>query len=119
MGARERFVQVILVFEGERMMKNQGKEIKRQLNIKSGYILSARDIVVQGGEGMDGRLSYTHAIYERFLDMKRKRKERRVRSRKIHNRFIFGAYASIAKRLMHGFTEDVVARYRSATDNLK
>ncbi len=118
MGARERFVQVILGFEGERMMKNQGEAIKRQLNIKSGYILSARDIVVQGGEGMDGRLTYTHAIYERFLDMKRKGKSRGKR-RKIHNRFIFGAYASIAKRLMYGFTEDVATRYRSAADNLK
>ncbi len=119
MGARERFVQMTLRFEGERMMRNQGEAIKRQLNIQSGYILSARDIVVQGGEGMDGRLTYTHAIYERFLDMKRNRNERRVRRRKIHNRFIFGAYSSIAKRLMYGFTEEVAELLRFTDDKLK
>ncbi len=119
MGARERFVQATLRFEWELMMKNQSEAIKRKLKLKSGHILSARNIVVQEGEGMDGRLTYTHAIYERFLDMKKKDKVRKVRSRKIHNRFIFGAYASIAKRLMHGFTEETATLFRSAADNLK
>ena len=119
MGARERFVIDTLEPEGQRLEKYQGEAIKRQLNIQSGYILSARDIVVQGGEGMDGRLTYTHAIYERFLDMKRNRNERRVRRRKIHNRFIFGAYASIAKRLMYGFTEEVAELLRFTDDKLK
>ncbi len=118
MGARERFVQTILGEEGEKLEKYQGEAIKKRLKLKSGYILSARNIATQGGEEQEGRLTYTHAIYERFLDMKRKGKSRGKR-RKIHNRFIFGAYASIAKRLMYDFTEDVVARYRSATDNLK
>lgn len=118
MGARERFVQAILGEEGEKLEKYQGETIKKRLKLKSGYILSARDIVVQEGEGMDGRLTYTHAIYERFLDMKRKGKSRGKR-RKIHNRFIFGAYASIAKRLMYDFTEETATLFRSATDNLK
>ena len=60
-------------------------------------------------------LSYEMA-YERFLDMKRlQRGGKSVKSnRKIHNRYVFGAFASIAERLMYEFTEDVIARIRES-----
>lgn len=119
MGARERFVLDTLEQEGRRLEKYQGEAIRRSLKIRSGYLLSARDIVVQGGEGMDGRLTFTHAIYERFLDMKGKYRLKKRRRRRIHNRFIFGAYSSIAKRLMYGFTEEVAAEFRKAAEKLQ
>lgn len=112
MGARERFVLDTLESEGKKLDKYQGEAIGQKVKIRSGYILSARHLAVRGGNEMDGQLTYSHAIYERFLDM-RKAKYRR-RRRRIHNRFIFGAYASIAKRLMYGFTEEVADTYRSS-----
>lgn len=68
-----------------------------------------------GGSGASGTLTFVHVAYERFLDMKRlQRGGKSVKSnRKIHNRYVFGAFASIAERLMYEFTEDVIARIRS------
>ena len=60
---------------------------------------------------------FIHKIaYERFLDMKRlQRGDQSVKSnRRIHNRYVFGAFASIAERLMNEFTEDAVARIKAA-----
>jgi hypothetical protein len=37
----------------------------------------------------------------------------RRKRRNIHNRFVFGAYSSIAARLMHGFTQEVIDEIRS------
>ena len=61
-------------------------------------------------------LNTMHVAYERFLDMKRlQRGGKSVKSnRKIHNRYVFGAFASIAERLMNEFTEDVIARIRES-----
>ena len=66
---------------------------------------------MSGGAEMDGKLTYTHTAYERFLDMRR-RGGLRKSSRRIHNRFVFGAYVGIAERLMYGLTEDVVNAIR-------
>ena len=111
MGARERFVLDTLESEGKKFEKYQGEAIRQKIRTRSGHLLSARRIAVRGGSDMDGQLTYTHAVYERFLDMRRTKFRRR--RRRIHNRFIFGAYASIAKRLMYGFTEEVAESYRS------
>ena len=61
-------------------------------------------------------LNTMHVAYERFLDMKRlQRGGKSVKSnRKIHNRYVFGAFASIAERLMYEFTEDVIAWIRES-----
>lgn len=65
---------------------------------------------------MDGQFTLTHPLYERFLDMKRvslrKRglgyTKRKHRAARIHNRFVFGHYYSIAERLMFDMTEEMV-----------
>lgn len=62
--------------------------MRRSVKLRSGRILSARDIVVSGGEEMDGKLTYTHTVYEHFLDMKRRGGQRKSsKRRRIHNRF--------------------------------
>lgn len=35
-------------------------------------------------------------------------------NRKIHNRYVFGAYASIAERLMYEFTDEFIASMRQS-----
>lgn len=63
------------------------------------------------------RLVFEHPIYERYLDMKRISGKKR-KSRKIHNRYVFGAFSSIAERLMYGFTDEVAAQFREMSDKL-
>ncbi len=50
-----------------------------------------------------------HTAYERFLDIKPHRK------RKIHTRFVFGAYNTIARHLMYGLAEEVAESIRKQT----
>jgi len=69
---------------------------------------------------MDGKPTYTHTAYERFLDMRRRGGQRKpLKRRRIHNRFVFGAYAGIAERLMYGLTEEVSTLIRSQLDLTK
>ena len=108
MGARERFIQETLESEGRRMLAGQGAAIASGYRRGTGRLESGRSISVSGGAEADGKLTLEHPVYARFLDLKNRRKK----SLRIHNRFIFGAYAAIARRLMYGFTEDVAATFR-------
>lgn len=118
MDVRARFVSEILKDEGQRLLRNQGKAIEARVKSRSGRLESSRSVSVTGGNGASGTLTFVHVAYERFLDMKRlQRGGKSVKSnRRIHNRYVFGAYASIAERLMYEFTEDFVASVRQAED---
>lgn len=114
MPIKQRFVQSILEDEGKRLMRNQSLALERKLRFHTNRLYNVRRTAVQGGVDLDGQMTFTHASYERFLDMKRLRYGSKVirRNRKIHNRFVFGHYSSIASRLMYDLTDDVVARFR-------
>ncbi len=114
MPIKQRFVQSILEDEGKRLMRNQSLALERKLRFHTNRLYNARQTSVQGGSDMDGQMTFTHTSYERFLDMKRLRYGSKVvrRNRRIHNRFVFGHYTSIASRLMYDLTDDVVARIR-------
>ena len=116
MDVRARFVSEILQDEGQRLLRNQGKAIEARVKKRSGRLESSRSVSVTCGNGASGTLTLVHVAYERFLDMKRlQRGGKSVKSnRKIHNRYVFGAFASIAERLMYEFTEDVIARIRES-----
>ena len=117
MSVRARFVGEVLDAAGKRLLSSQEKAVRRSVRLHTGRILSVRDIVVSGGAEMDGKLTYTHTAYERFLDMRRRGGLRKSsRRRRIHNRFVFGAYVGIAERLMYGLTEDVVNAIRENSD---
>lgn len=116
MDVRSRFVGEILQEEGQRLLKNQGKAIAARVRSRSGRLESTRSVSVTGGSDASGTLTFVHVAYERFLDMKTlQRGGQSVRSnRKIHNRYVFGAFASVAERLMYEFTDDVIARIRES-----
>ncbi|MDO4843116.1 MAG: hypothetical protein Q4A02_00535 [Bacteroidales bacterium] len=116
MDVRARFVSEVLQDEGQRLLRNQGKAIEARVKKRSGRLESSRSVSVTGGSGASGTLTFVHVAYERFLDMKRlQRGDQSVKSnRRIHNRYVFGAFASIAERLMNEFTEDAVARIKAA-----
>lgn len=121
MSIKQRFVKEILEDEGRRLMRNQSVAISRKLKSRSGRLLSDRSISVSGGEVSDGTLTFRHTAYERFLDMKRLNygSVGIRRNRRIHNRFVFGHYNSIANRIAYGLTEDVAARIRETFKNEK
>ena len=94
----DRFIGDTLRESGDRLVTRQGQEIETKLQSRTGHLLSNRWYGVSGN-----RLTFTHPDYERFLDM---RSDSRKRTR-IHNRFTYGAYASIAERLLKGLEEKV------------
>lgn len=89
--------------------------MEKRLQFHSGHLVNRRRLTVTSNEGTDGKLSFSHINYERFLDMKRTvNRKRTTRTRvkqgyRIHNRFIYGTYFSIAQRLMYDFTDEVKA----------
>ena len=120
MSVRQRFIKEILEDEGRRLLGNQSKAMVGVLRSRSGRLISSRSISVGGSEA-GGVLTFSHTAYERFLDMKRLRygNTEVYRNRRIHNRFVFGHYNSIASRLAYGLTEDVVARIKEDFKNEK
>ncbi|MCR5352366.1 MAG: hypothetical protein K6E35_07760 [Bacteroidales bacterium] len=108
MGARERFIKDTLESEGRRLIKNQGLAAARAYQRGTGRLVSGRTTSVSSQGDGDGKLTVTHPIYERFLDIR----YRHRKGMRLHNHFVFGAYASIAARLMYGFTEEVAASFR-------
>ena len=114
MSVKGRFVKSILAEEGREMLSRQGVAIASKLETRSGRLLDSRHVSVSGDDSMDGRLTFEHAAYERFLDLRRVHYGSKVvsRKRRIHNRYVFGAYSTIAARLMYEFTDEVAAAIR-------
>jgi len=106
MAAIDRFVQDTLEQEGARMVRNQGAAIYVAYERRTGRLLSERKVSVSGGDRPV--LTFQHVIYERFLDLKKKG----GRDRRIHNRFVYGTYSAISRRLMYGYTDDVAKLFR-------
>lgn len=120
MSVRDRFVKDVLESAGAKLLSRQGSAIASSVNQQSGRLMSGRKVTITGGgPDMSGKLTLEHPVYERFLDMKRPGKNgRKKRGRRIHNRFVFGAYASIAKNLMYGFTDEVASEIRQKCSDI-
>lgn len=106
----DRFIDEALEAEGRRMLRNQGIAISSATQQHTGRLLNDRHVRVQ-----NGIMNFTHADYERFLDLRKLRRNGHYIKRKprhIHNRFVFGTYSAIARRLMYGLTEEVTADIR-------
>lgn len=103
MATIDRFVQDVLREEGDWLITKQGKEIAARTKSRTGNLISGRRVTTTADS-----LSFTHPIYERFLDMKFTGRKRR----KIHNRFVYGTYAIIADKLMNGIREKVTDEFK-------
>jgi len=114
---KQRFVQMVLKEEGERFLRNQGRELRKQLHFHTKRIINERDASVSSGDAMDGQLSISFVAYLRLLDLRRntKKKGSRGTSRRgyrIYNRFAMGHYYGIAFRLQNDFTDEVALAIR-------
>lgn len=104
-------MQDVLQEEGEKMLRYQGTRISKVVKNRTGTLMNSRSMSVSGDDS-DGTLTFTHVIYERFLDMKRLGKRKKGKRRKIHNRFTYGMYSTIIRRLMYGFTDEVRKKFQ-------
>lgn len=109
MGVRSRFVADVLQEEGASMLRYQETAIRKSTKSHTGRLIGRRRISVESGTDTSGKLTLHHLDYERFLDMKRLHGVKKSgRRRKIHNRFVFGTYSSVAKRLMQELSDELV-----------
>nr|DAN86115.1 MAG TPA: hypothetical protein [Caudoviricetes sp.]DAS26254.1 MAG TPA: hypothetical protein [Caudoviricetes sp.] len=115
----QRFIEEILTSEGDRLLTNQEAAFAARLHFHSKNIVARRNATVTTGTEYSGKLALTHTAYERFLDLKAMKYGSKVvrRNRKIHNRFIWGHFNSIAYRLGNDFTQNVAARIRAELEN--
>lgn len=103
-----RFIKKTLQEEGERFLRRQTGRIVSKTSERTGNLLRDRRISVYGSNGdFDAMMTFTHPIYERFLDMRQLSNRSKGRRRDIHNRLVFSMYGRIADRLMNGFTQEV------------
>lgn len=109
MGIRERFIAEVLESSGSELLSRQGAAISSATAPHSGRLLSGRSVRVTTSEG-GGVLTLTHPVYERFLDVKAGHRKRR----RIHNRFVFGTYSAVARKLLSGYSEQAAQMVRTA-----
>lgn len=115
---KKRFVEHILKEEGDRFLKNQGREIRKQLHFHSKRLINERVAEVSGGDGLDGQLSISFMSYLRLLDLRkntRGKSDKRITRKgyQIYNRFAMGHYYGIAFRLQNDFTDEMAASIKS------
>lgn len=100
------------------MLRGQSVRISQALKSRTGNLLRSRSVSVSGEGAEGGRMTFTHPAYERFLDLRTLHLGGKVvrRRRNIHNRYVFGTYSRIARRVMYGYTEDVAEAIRKELD---
>lgn len=97
MGARERFIRSVLDEEGGILIRTQSEAIQSGYTSRTGRLLNGRWVTVS-----NDRLTLTHPVYERFLDIRNRRRKRL----RIHNRFVFAVYSAIAGKLAAGYRDE-------------
>ena len=97
------FLNKIIREESENFDKMQLAAMRRQLHFHSDKIIRARRFSF-ASSSMSVSMTLTHTDYERFLDIRRPGYKRR----RIHNRYVWGAYEAIARRCMYDFTTEAV-----------
>lgn len=112
---QQHFIEQILSQEGDRYLRNQEAALEALLNFHTHRIVDRRQARTETGADNSGRLSISHTAYERFLDMKALRYGNRVvrPNRKVHNRYVWGTYYSVAYRLLNDFTDRVAGEIKA------
>ena len=112
MAAVDRFISQVLREEGQELLTRQTAAIESSgLAVRSGSLLDHRFV-----SQSSSTLTLTHPVHERFLDIKKSRlKAARRKNYRIHNRFVYGTFATIADRLMNGYIEEIAENVRKST----
>lgn len=116
---KDEFIRRVLEDEGKRYKKNQGIEMEKRLKFHSKRLITDRTQTVIPQGDMKATLQMTFPAYERFLDIKRKvKRNKKTKVMKIkagyriHNRFVWGHYNSIAYRLQNEFSSELAEQIK-------
>lgn len=114
---KQKFIEDTLRDEGRRLKANQGRALRKVLKFHSHRIINDRKVEIVSTRSQNDTLRFTVPHYTRMLDIKKERRNKRGSGRsrksfKIYNRFVMGAYYSIAHRLSNDFTEEVQRNIR-------
>lgn len=116
---KDEFIRRVLENEGKRYDKNQGIEMEKRLKFHSKRLINDRTQTVIPQGDMKATLQLTFPAYERFLDIKRKvKRNKKTKATKIkpgyriHNRFVWGHYNSIAYRLQNEFSSELAEQIK-------
>src|SRR5690606_37153844 len=111
------FMKRVLDDEGKRLLRNQGKAIRKELHFHTHMLIRDRKAEASITGDSQATLKLTHPAYQRFLDIRKgtKKKGTNDNNRRgflIHNRFMFGHYLSIGNRMTVDFTDDVAEQIK-------
>ena len=82
MSVKARFIRNVLEEEGESMLRRQSSAILSKLETRTGMLERSRTVSVSSAsDSFDGRLTFQHVAYERYLDLRRLRYGSKVVSR--------------------------------------
>lgn len=117
---KQKFIQNILRDEGKRFVRNQGRAMRVELQFHTGETFRNRYSNVSGTT-----LSLEMPMHVRFLDIRKNTTRRRKgggfrkskQGYRIYNRFKEGHKISIKQRLMHDFTDQIIADIRKTLSN--
>ena len=114
MTVKGEYIRRTLLDESNRWLKNQNTVLATKLCTRTGRLVNERSMSVSEQGEMSATMTCQHTIEERFLDMRVLLYGSKLvrRARRIHTRFAYGHYESIASRLMYGLTDDVVAEIK-------
>lgn len=115
---KNEFMKRILDDEGKRLLKNQGKTIRKELHFHTNTLIRGRtaEATISGDDQAKLKLSFP--IYQRFLDIRKGTrrkgggKRKSAKGYRIHNRFMMGHFLSIGNRMGTDFTEEVVTQIK-------
>jgi len=112
---KREFIRQVLEDEGKRLKKNQGIEMEKRLKFHTRNLFEDRQTSVTQTEDLKATLHFTFPIYQRFLDIKRRKVKKKKKSGefkikrgyRIHNRFVYGHYISVGNRIQYEFSAEV------------
>ena len=96
-----KFIERVLNDEAKNIVAAQNKVLNARNSNSKNLIISSRTYQVS-----QGSLEFTHAMQQRFIDMKRLggRKKKPVQ---VHNKILYAHFNNIIASLKFGFTDDV------------
>ncbi|UOY07705.1 hypothetical protein L0P88_03940 [Muricauda sp. SCSIO 64092] len=97
----QKYIDRVLRYQGEEMLRQQDRVISRYGVRKTIPEISRRRISVS-----NSKLTGVHPIRQRFIDMKTIRGQRQ-KAVHIHNKIIYSGFNAIVGRLAFGLTQDV------------
>lgn len=117
---RARFIHKVLDEEARKFYAAQTSRMEAVLGEKTGHLLTHRTVRALGGNGdFEGVVEFVHPAYERFLDMRHVRGQKKGHRRRIHNTPIMKTYNRIAERLLFDFTEATQEALRGEIEQIR